>query len=448
MSSENKAKLLEDFGARETSFSYYAPGSEREKIEKRFSSLITERFNLGREVSYIGNKNVPILRLYRYKEAFGFNFVKDFLNRFNANSSDYILDPFSGMGTTLFASYLSGISSVGIDKLPIAYFVSKTIPLFLFLKENELKETWENISQRIDRAEPADIALDVPIIKIAFDGKTLLLLRKIKSSIMELTYPYNDIFLLLFFSVLEECSFACKDGQYLRLRHDKTISDPLEALQRKILCAEEDIRKIKTLFPRLERNNKIIPDVYFGDTRDLSDINFKRKPSVIITSPPYANRYDYTRTYSLELCFHFIKNFEELKNIRFGILRSHIESKIEASEKPNHPVIQEVINELLKKKLNNPRIPYMLTTYFIDMEKAIKEWYRILSDRAKVAMVVDNVRFEGELIPVDLILSDFAERIGFKIEKIIIARYKGNSSQQMKKYGRIPVRESIVVWEK
>lgn len=90
----------------------------------------------------------------------------------------------------------------------------------------------------------------------------------------------------------------------------------------------------------------------------------------------------------------------------------------------------------------------MLTTYFIDMERAIKEWFRVLDNGAKVALVVDNVRFEGELVPVDLILSEMAEEAGFKAKEVIVARYKGNSSQQMKKYGRVPVRESIIIWEK
>ena len=159
-------------------------------------------------------------------------------------------------------------------------------------------------------------------------------------------------------------------------------------------------------------------------------------------------RYDYTRTYALELCFHFVRNFEELKAIRFGILRSHIESKIRKGEIPPHPVIKEVVEILGRKKLNNPKIPSMITTYFIDMQKVITEWFKVLAPGGKVAMVVDNVRFEGELIPVDLVLSEMAEEAGFEVKEIIVARYKGNSSQQMKKYGRVPVRESIVVWEK
>jgi site-specific DNA-methyltransferase (cytosine-N4-specific) len=300
----------------------------------------------------------------------------------------------------------------------------------------------------IEKSQPADVAMDVPIMKIAFDVETLLTLRKLKSTIDDLSDPYRDIFLLFFFSILEECSFTSKDGQFLRLKRNKKTSNPVEAMSRKVVQVEEDIRCIKMLFPHFSIDKETMPDVYLGDTRDLSDIKFKKKPTIIITSPPYANRYDYTRTYSLELCFHFVKDFEELKAIRFGILRSHIESKIQKGEIPPHPVIKEVVELLSRKKLNNPKIPSMIVTYFIDMQKVIKEWFKVLSPGAKVAMVVDNVRFEGELIPVDLVLSEMAEEVGFEVKKIIVARYKGNSSQQMKKYGKVPVRESIVIWER
>ena len=426
----------------------YPPNSIREKIEAKFKDKIREDLRLSFSVSYVGNKELPFLRLYRYKEAFAFNLIKNFLRRFGADSSDYVFDPFSGLGTTLFTSMLSGIQSIGIDKLPIAHFISKTLPLFLFLEKNEIKEIWEAIKPQIEKSEPANVAEDVPIMQIAFSQKNLLLLRKLKFTIDELPEPYKDIFLLLFFSILEECSFTSKDGQFLRLNRDKKVSDPVEAMSKRVTQVEEDVYRMKFFYRNMPVGREVIPDVHLADARDLSGVRFKQKPTIIITSPPYVNRYDYTRTYSLELCFHFVKNFEELKAIRFGILRSHIESKVKKDEKPPHPAVEEVVKTLLKKKLNNPKLPGMITAYFVDMQKVIEEWHRVLAPGARVAMVVDNVRFEGETIPVDLILSEIAEETGFEVKEIIIARYKGNSSQQMKKYGKVPVRESIVIWER
>ena len=426
----------------------YPPGSIREKLEAKFKNKMYEDLSLRSLVSYVGNKRVPFLRIYRFKEAFSFYLVKHFLEKFEAGPDDYVLDPFCGLGTTLFASMLSGIPSVGIDKLPLAYFLSKTIPLFLFLRENEVKEIWKSIKPQIEKKKPASVASDVSIMQVAFSRKNLLLLRKLKSAIDELSEPYRDIFLFLFFSILEECSFTSKDGQFLRIKRNKKVSSPIEAMDRKVLQVEEDIRRIKFFYSDKPINREVMPEVHLADARNLSNIKFKEKPTIVITSPPYPNRYDYTRTYSLELCFHFVKNFEELKAIRFEILRSHIESKLKGNEKIPHPAVEEVVNVLLRKELNNPRIPDMITAYFVDMQQVIEELYKVLAPGAKVAMVVDNVRFEGEMIPVDLILSEMAEEVGFEVKEIIVARYKGNSSQQMKKYGKIPVRESVLVWER
>jgi site-specific DNA-methyltransferase (cytosine-N4-specific) len=108
----------------------------------------------------------------------------------------------------------------------------------------------------------------------------------------------------------------------------------------------------------------------------------------------------------------------------------------------------EVLSNLDGKKLNNPRIPIMIKGYFEDMNLVLKELYKVCRPGARIALVVGNVRFEGELIPVDLLLSELASDVGFGVDKVIITRYKGNSSQQMGKYGRVPVRESVVLWSK
>lgn len=421
--------------------------SDRWRLENKYAPIIKEELKLASIVSYVPNKKQPLLGLYRYKEAFAARFVAEFIGRFNLSEKDYLFDPFCGMGTTLFVASQRGIAAVGVDKLPIGVFIARTLPLFYLIKAGQLRETFDSLKAQVCRAEPANVALDVAIMKVAFASDTLVRLRQWKTVISCLESPLKDIFQLLLLSILEQCSYTSKDGQFLRLLKDRQPTDPAVALERKVYDAEADVRLLKEL---QWKRPAPLPSVYLGDTRDLRDINFDREPTAIITSPPYANRYDYTRSYSLELCFQFVQNFDELKSLRFSILRSHIESKVEAHEEASHPAVREVVHPLRAKRreLNNPKIPDMITGYFVDMEKAIKEWARVLAPGAKIALVVDNVRFVGELLPVDLILSEMAEEAGFCVEEIIVARYKGNSSQQMGKYGRVPVRESIVVWHK
>jgi len=424
----------------------YEKGSLRSVLEEKYSSKLVSSPESSSLVSYMNGKKLPISRLFRYKEAFSQNLVSHYISRLKLTSRDYILDPFCGMGTTNFTAMINDIPSVGVEKLPLAYFIATTLPKLISIKEGELLKSYENLKGKIQNSSLVEITSDVPIMNKAFDSKTLLLLRKWKFQIDSLEEPHRSIFLLFFFSILEECSFTSKDGQFLRLLPNKAVKNPTVVIKEKVIQAEEDIHHIRST---INKSKISVPLFIEGDARNLSDyFANKRKPNVIITSPPYLNRYDYTRTYCLELCFHFVKNFEELKKIRFGILRSHIESKVSDIDKKIHPVVGEVVKKLEGKDLNNPRIPLMISAYFADMKLVLKELNKTLADKAKIVLVVDNVRFEGEMIPVDLILSEMAEEEGFKIREIIVARYKGNSSQQMKKYGLDPVRESIVLWER
>jgi len=119
------------------------------------------------------------------------------------------------------------------------------------MKENELTLKWKTLIPEIANSEPASIASDVAIMKIAFHEKTLMQLRRLKSTIDTQPNPYRDILLLLLFSILDECSLTSKDGQFLRLKPDKETSDPIEAMSRKVSQVEEDIHRMKLLHPNL-----------------------------------------------------------------------------------------------------------------------------------------------------------------------------------------------------
>jgi hypothetical protein len=101
------------------------------------------------------------------------------------------------------------------------------------------------------------------------------------------------------------------------------------------------------------------------------------------------------------------------------------------------------------KQLNNTGIYRMVRGYFYEMACVIQELYRVLQKDGYVFMVNDNVRYAGAAISIDLILSSIAEQLGFDVEKILVLpQGKGNSSQQMGKYGRDALRKCVYVWKK
>ena len=186
-----------------------------------------------------------------------------------------------------------------------------------------------------------------------------------------------------------------------------------------------------------------------GDAREMClPRKYVGNVSAVITSPPYLNRYDYSRTYALELCLLTVKSHKDMVNVRHSLLRSHVESREHEGKGINLPALEETLREVRAKPLNNERLPIMIEGYFEDMNLVVRNISAYLKPGGRVALVVANAQFNGESVPTDLMLCELAEDYGLATESIWITRYKGNSSQQMAIYGRRPVRETIVFWRK
>ena len=184
----------------------------------------------------------------------------------------------------------------------------------------------------------------------------------------------------------------------------------------------------------------------------------------LITSPPYCNRYDYTRTYALELALLGVDE-EGLAKLRQEMLSCTVENRTKdllalnpewgaaVAATDRHPLLQSILAYLDSQKeldlLNNNGIPRMVRGYFYEMACVIFESARVLKRGAPLIMVNDNVRYAGASIPVDIILSEIAKGLGFKTEQILVLpNGKGNSSQQMGVHGREVLRKCVYVWRK
>ncbi len=117
----------------------------------------------------------------------------------------------------------------------------------------------------------------------------------------------------------------------------------------------------------------------------------------------------------------------------------------------NNPALCEVLDILRvhAAELGNRHVIRLLEHYFTEMAVVIHELARVVAAGGHVFMVNDNARYHGEEAPVDLILSDFAEQAGFRCKSIwTLPRGKGNSSQQMGRFGREEIRKCVYHWVK
>jgi DNA modification methylase len=463
--------------------------SERQKLYNKFSDKLETAFNFNRQfVSFQTNKEEPIYRWFKYKEGFSSGLVRYFLTKFS-DKPGKVLDPFAGVGTTLFAGQALGWESYGIELLPVGIFVMETREALHKINPEKLKKSIGNLWQDINKIEnPSTHFNHISITRDAFPDDTEIALNKFLTYCSNIKNKETQTLLrFTAFSILEELSYTRKDGQYLRWDYRSKRDLAGKPFNKgKIYSFEQAMKqKLSQMLADVSPQNDSLFDSVKGNGHDQHNINIiegsclEELPMIeegffdfIVTSPPYCNRYDYTRTYALELVYLGCDN-DRVRSLRQELLSCTVENKekldylnqlyTSMGRKANFDKVlstynssatmkevNSILDELNKlDKLNNNNIPRMVKNYFLELCFVIFEMARVTKSGGYCVMVNDNVRYGGEEIPVDLILSEFAESFGFNIQKIfVLPRGKGNSSQQMGNYGRTEIRKCVYLWQK
>ncbi|MDQ1354639.1 MAG: hypothetical protein QG657_4948 [Acidobacteriota bacterium] len=460
-------------------------GKYRLELEEKYKDKISVNTNLNRQlVSFQANKGLPFFRWFKYKEGFSAPLVNYLIDQTPAQRKKILLDPFAGSGAALFCAREKGLKSVGIEVLPVGLFIIKT-------RLNAEKINIDNlikISKKIKHIDLLDFEQEgnyrfthLNITRGAFPEDTERYLNGFRNYCnQEVTDPIiKDLLLFALFSILETISFTRKDGQYLRWddrakKNDGSIKFNKGEIYSFKEALSEKLDEIIFDISIMKREDKERKELTLYDDSVLYRLPILTENSIdiVITSPPYCNRYDYTRTYALELAFLGVNN-EALKEFRQSQLTSTVENREKFEQlkdfylKKDRAVdfericqsfaSQNALAEILAilesyktdNKLNNSNIVRMVKNYFFEMCLVIFEMFRIIKKDGIVYMVNDNVRYAGETIPVDLILSDFAEAAGFNVDKFwILGNGKGNSSQQMGSHGRENLIKCLYVWKK
>ena len=469
---------------------------ERQKLENKYWGIteVTNRFNR-QTVSYQLSKKDSLHRWLKYKEGFSAELVRMLLNDFGVKEKDVVLDPFMGSGTTALVCCLQGIDSCGYDILPMSKVSinSKTAVFDYDLKElNEVIEEIRNLEL------PKGYKKVTPFVSITKDGypeKTAKELAYYTEYFEQSNHSeiVKNLLKLCFLNTLEPISYSEKKGQYLGwdYRCPKIVAavKDREEKGRKPFATKLDKGEIPALketllseltnvvadIEDLQKNGKELKGrCNFEEGSVLFKIPQKESDSInaVITSPPYCNRYDYTRTYGMELAY-LGKSDSDIRNLRQELLSCTVENKTKIERLKDYyetigrlddfktilnviqsnKVLQEVNNALNARnnngEINNKGVLKMVDGYFTELGFLFAELFRVCKSGAYVAFVNDNVRYAGEVIPVDYLTTDLAEQLGFRAVKIYtLKQQKGNSSQQMAKYGRVALRKSITIWQK
>lgn len=445
------------------------------QLSQHFQRKIRIQPTLTRKlVSFQANKSRAIYRWYKYKEAFSADLVEHLLNQYGITTGK-LLDPFAGSGTALFAANSIGLEADGIELLPIGQEIINTrLCLHRDFTANDVEALQRWLDERPwERAEARQPLVELRITRGAYPEATRVAIERYRGAMQAESLAVQNVLRFALLCVLESISYTRKDGQYLRWdyrsgRQRGSFNKGLIQGFSQAIC-----KKLSEFLLDLTVNdypttvnenltNRIT--LFSGSSLCIMPTLADEAYDVVVTSPPYCNRYDYTRTYALELALLGTRH-EDIIRLRQEMLSCTVENRAKdlLTLKPQwanavavadqQELLQRILQYLESQReqgrLNNDGISRMVRGYFYEMACIIAECNRVMKPNARLFMVNDNVRYAGASISVDLILSRIAEQLGFEVENILVLpQGKGNSSQQMGRHGRDCLRKCVYVWKK
>lgn len=403
---------------------------------------------------------------YRFVLSYPPHLVRTYLDDFGLDDRHTVLDPFCGTGTTLVECKLNGVRGIGLEANPFAHFAS-TVKLDWDVDAESLNERARAIAaetlrcldaQGIKDNEPFSGSLhDVPLRSLDPDAfalllkdsisplplhKSLVLLDHIRLDKEERYYQHMLLALAnaLVFKI-SNLHFGPEVGVQSPKHDVPVVANWLHEVRKMI----DDLRQ-------LPKQPHSTCQVYHADARGIAGILQPDSVDAVITSPPYPNEKDYTRTTRLEsVMLGFINNKAELRLLKQQLVRSNTRGVYKDDDDDQwisqHPEIQSIADAIEQRRVEMGKTsgferlyPKVTKLYFGGMARHLAELRTVLRPGAQLAYVVgDQASYLRVMIRTGQLLAEIAQALGYEVVRIDLFRTRLATAT------REQLREEVVV---
>ena len=379
--------------------------------------------------NHIFSEDKPIHDWYRFVLSYPPHLVRDYVSRFSLSANHQLLDPFCGTGTTPVEAKKLGVQSVGIEALPLSAWASRT------------KLRWDIIPDdlRVDAriiAEAANATLDSwtsdDLLELTPAESRLILTNSIspkplhqtlilRDAINSIGGSRKDHLLLALARQLPTEIGNLRFGPEIGLGQVKDDAPVIDLWARQVERMADDIE-------RWHDRQLPVGRIVEGDARNAGDLLTAESVDAIITSPPYPNEKDYTRTVRLEsVILGLLSDKEHLRDVKRTLVRSNSRSVYKADDDDRWldqlPAITQLADQIearrveLGKTSGFERMYHRVTRlYFGGMARHFESLKTVLKPGAQLAYVVgDQASYFRIMIRTGELLGEIAEHCGYEV---------------------------------
>ena len=397
------------------------------------------------------NMKLPIHRWYRYTAGFSGAWVGNILEQGKREGRHRIIDPFAGSGTVVIESMLHGVDSYGIESNPYVYNIANAK---LQWKEFDVEKLKQQCLEVLEKARKRVIGqVKYPeLVTKCFPPETLQKLEALKRSCYEIQdEKLRNFVWFIITSILRSTSpVGTAQWQYIQPNKSKSkVLDPFNAYQGKVFDVFEDIQNLRSVFGK-NSHSKVLRE----DSRNIVSIPDKWA-DMVVTSPPYANNYDYADAMRLEMLFwNDINGWKDLQDkVSVNLIRactqhvSTLKNTVDdyLASQLLLPIRDEIFEkyELLKEERERhggkKNYHMMIVAYFYDMAQVFHSLSRVTADNCRMCFVIGDSAPYGIYIPVDEWLGRLAQAAGF--EEYSFEKLRDRNIKWKNRKHRIPLKE-------
>lgn len=376
----------------------------------------------------------PVHRWFNFIAGFSPEFVHRCCAEIDEESDPILLDPFAGCATAPLVASQRGLRAIGFEAHPVFARIGRAkLASYLFLQD--LSNIEKAIQEGFTNPKPLSLLSSAPLTFLTkiFPEDSLKMLLGAREALKNNNLFENDLAFLVLSKIVELSSHSQTDGVYKAPTSRKKALPPFAACNEVIQMIRTDINSHSSL----DYNQQV--SIISSSSEIMNEVE-DESISLVVTSPPYLNNFDYAEMTRMLLYFWeiaiswgditekvrsklIVNTTTSLKGhkTKQDIYRSSISNQIY----PQLDFIVEKLREQKKIKAGKKEYDFLVYPYFSQMTSVLSECYRTMKKNAPLHIMIADSALYGVHINTHEILEKILDNLNFKNIECSLIRERG-----------------------
>ncbi|MBI1832126.1 MAG: DNA methylase [Planctomycetes bacterium] len=377
----------------------------------------------------------PIHRWFNFIAGFSPEFVQECCAKVAADGEACLLDPFTGCATSLLVARQRGMRSIGFEPHP--FFVRIARAKFPGADAfDQLDEIERVLKKGFLMPRPVSVLPEAPAIFLRklFPEDALESMLGAREALNSAELATNDLAFLVLSRVLDKSSHSQTDGIYKAPTSKKNAASPSDAFLEAIGTIRSDLLAIDG------QNFQDSTSIFEESSEDMRIVPCE-SVSIIVTSPPYLNNFDFAEMTRMYLYFWGIaRSWGEItEKVRSKLvvntttaLKGHKNRQQQYRANVLPSLCQELdalVKELASRRATRAgkkEYDYLVYPYFSQMTNVLRECFRCLRHGSPIHVMVADAALYGVHISTPQLLCQTLEGLGFRNASCSLVRRRGH----------------------